>query len=554
MQALAVDWRFSTPALYVGTARGVYRSIDGGSSWSTFENGMPNVMVEDLQLIPQLNLLAAGTYGRGVWEIQALAQPTVQSASFTSPLSQQKVAFTFDENVGASIDPGDLQLMNLTTGTQIPLANIQAAYDSNTNTATFTFTYINGVLPNGSYAATLLHSGVFDQQTNHPASDTVYRFIWASGNASSNAFTVSSGGGTVNVYLNSATPTYTASAATLDAIALAGGNSADSFTVDLTGGNPIPPDGLTVDGGAATDSLVILGTAGADNATFTSNSITLGNTITYSTLEAVRFDGHGGSDNVTVSSGAVQFPTSQHLASLTIADGATAVMETDGNNTLYVNTLSIGASGKLDVNDNDLVVNNGDFSTIQNLVFAGYRDHVDTAATGIVSSTSQATGGKTILALFDNALVGRTDWPAGSGQAISSTAVVGKYTYYGDVNLDGQVTGDDYSPVDSNLGATGLNPGNAWLMGDTNGDLSVTGDDYSAIDANLGLGVGNPLATPAAAVPAVVASNPDPVILQSAAQATTFASPFSLTEVIDGSSRKEDGSLRGAGGLMRAHG
>ena len=92
-----------------------------------------------------------------------------------------------------------------------------------------------------------------------------------------------------------------------------------------------------------------------------------------------------------------------------------------GNNRpLYLNTLLIDSQSTLDMNDNDLVVNSGDFSTIQNLVFAGYRDYIDTTVTGIVSSTSQATGGNTILALFDNALVGRTDWSAGSGQTISS--------------------------------------------------------------------------------------------------------------------------------------
>ncbi len=182
------------------------------------------------------------------------------------------------------------------------------------------------------------------------------------------------------------------------------------------------------------------------------------------------------------------------IGNLQLASTGVMTVASGGDKVLRLSTLSIDSTAKLDLNDNDLVVNSGDFSTIQNLVFAGYRDHVDTAATGIVSSTSQASSGKTILALFDNALVGRTDWPAGSGQTISSSAIVGKYTYFGDTNLDGQVTGDDYGAVDANLGSTGLNPGNAWLLGDTNGDLSVTGDDYASIDANLGLGVGNPLA------------------------------------------------------------
>ncbi len=170
---------------------------------------------------------------------------------------------------------------------------------------------------------------------------------------------------------------------------------------------------------------------------------------------------------------------------------------TGSNHTVYLNSLYMPGT-TLDLNDNDLVVNSGtsynSFSSIRANVLAGYSATPDTTKTGIISTAGQNSSGKTILALFDNALVGRADWPAGSGHTIGANAVVGKYTYYGDVNLDGQVTGDDYGAVDANLGATGLNPGNAWLMGDTNFDYKVTGDDYSAIDANLGLGVGSPLA------------------------------------------------------------
>jgi hypothetical protein len=35
----------------------------------------------------------------------------------------------------------------------------------------------------------------------------------------------------------------------------------------------------------------------------------------------------------------------------------------------------------------------------------------------------------------------------------------------------------------------------AWLSGDANLDGTVTGDDYTVIDANLGLGAGSPLAS-----------------------------------------------------------
>ena len=111
----------------------------------------------------------------------------------------------------------------------------------------------------------------------------------------------------------------------------------------------------------------------------------------------------------------------------------------------------------------------------------------DSAATGIISSTGQTTVGNPILALFDNALAGATEFPLGSGQSIPFTAVVWKYTYFGDSDLNGMVTPDDYGALDANLGAT-VALGESWFKGDFNFDGEVTPDDYGAIDSNLGNG------------------------------------------------------------------
>jgi len=166
----------------------------------------------------------------------------------------------------------------------------------------------------------------------------------------------------------------------------------------------------------------------------------------------------------------------------------------------YLQSLSVAAGAALDLDDNDLVVNGGTFTTVRGWVFSGFRQSVDPAATGIVSTTSQNDNGKEILAMFANALVGTADWPPGSGHTVAANAVIGKYTYFGDLNMDGQVTGDDYPAIDSNLNTTPA-PGIAWLSGDANLDGIVTGDDYAVIDSNLGNGVGNPLGLSATSVP-----------------------------------------------------
>ena len=67
--SIYVDWQSAVVSLYVGTDRGVYRSVDLGQHWTKHGSGMPNTMVSDLQGFPAHNVLAAGTFGRGLWEI-----------------------------------------------------------------------------------------------------------------------------------------------------------------------------------------------------------------------------------------------------------------------------------------------------------------------------------------------------------------------------------------------------------------------------------------------------------------------------------------------------
>jgi hypothetical protein len=168
-----------------------------------------------------------------------------------------------------------------------------------------------------------------------------------------------------------------------------------------------------------------------------------------------------------------------------------------------VGTLSINPAAALDLTDNDLVVQYGtnpsSFTTIRDFVLNGYSPTPDPSKSGIISSTGQSTG-NTILAVFDNALVGVSEWPTGSGNTVVANSVLGKYTYFGDMDLDGQVTAGDYGVLDANLGSTPP-AGAAWVSGDADLDGTVTSGDYGILDANLGAGAGNPLLPAAASVP-----------------------------------------------------
>jgi len=66
-RALAVDWYFDPPDLYVGTGVGVYSSFDGGATWTKDGLDLPNVNVGDLAIDTVRQTITVGTYGRGAY-------------------------------------------------------------------------------------------------------------------------------------------------------------------------------------------------------------------------------------------------------------------------------------------------------------------------------------------------------------------------------------------------------------------------------------------------------------------------------------------------------
>jgi hypothetical protein len=68
INAIDVDTRNANRA-WVAADLGVYQTLDGGASWSTFSNGLPNAYVGDVVFHPHAWVLRAATRNRGVWEI-----------------------------------------------------------------------------------------------------------------------------------------------------------------------------------------------------------------------------------------------------------------------------------------------------------------------------------------------------------------------------------------------------------------------------------------------------------------------------------------------------
>ena len=70
IRALAIDPATPT-TLYAGTYGGVFKSTDGGGSWSAVNTGLTNTEVSALAIDPATpTTLYAGTYGGSVFSIQ----------------------------------------------------------------------------------------------------------------------------------------------------------------------------------------------------------------------------------------------------------------------------------------------------------------------------------------------------------------------------------------------------------------------------------------------------------------------------------------------------
>jgi hypothetical protein len=294
---------------------------------------------------------------------------------------------------------------------------------------------------------------------------------------------------------------------------------------------------LTYNGGAGTNDLLRIndtGDAGADNYTVNSGSTTkssIASVITYATIENYTLDandavntvtvnssfaapfrvhGNGGADTVNLVSNAAgsfvtiddgtgldfinvnsdgagvataHFDSSQDLASLTILAGGTAVMETNGARLIDTDALTVAATGLLDLTDNDLLLDyagGSQLPVIQALLNLARNDGAWNGF-GITSSAAASNpDGNTTLGAME-----ATEYDAihGAGALFDgvdpdATAVLVKYTYYGDTDFNGFLDGDDYSRADNGFN-TGLG---GWTNGDSTGNGVVDGDDYALID------------------------------------------------------------------------
>jgi len=228
------------------------------------------------------------------------------------------------------------------------------------------------------------------------------------------------------------------------------------------------------------------------------------------------FANQAGGDSITITAGTYTFDTDFNPAlrniDLTIDGGAAAVfagtmhfdaltinghasMTANGANVLVAKSVTMAEDAWLDLSDNDMVIDydgpspigafdGAIYSHVTGRIQAAY-DFSAWDGPGIRTSQPAAAAGLTTLGIGEAADafgLGATDTSMFGSETVDGTALLIKYTYAGDANLDGVIDGGDYGLIDNFVQVPSAS---GYFNGDFNYDGVIDGGDYGVIDNNI---------------------------------------------------------------------
>jgi hypothetical protein len=159
---------------------------------------------------------------------------------------------------------------------------------------------------------------------------------------------------------------------------------------------------------------------------------------------------------------------------------------------LNMQSLSLASTTVLDITNHDLIIGNASVASVATQILNGMGSGNVTPA--ITSSAAKGTGTTFIIPVNADSFLGNGSAGSAIGKVFDGTtitqpsSVIVKYTYFGDLNLDGLVNAADFNIFKSHLGQT--SPGasdisTSWLMGDVNLDGIINGLDYATMIGNF---------------------------------------------------------------------
>jgi len=305
-------------------------------------------------------------------------------------------------------------------------------------------------------------------------------------------------GSLTDVFVNNdtATPTYSFVSANVNSWTVNGGAGDDTLVIDFTGGLTLPVNGVNWTGGAhvngdtvkvigenTTDTFQISATAVTRSSPFSPTVNVAGNEIydvrkgAYTAFTDINAGLIAGAQTT------VSLNSNQHMRLTTINTGATVKLPASGFRVLVTDALSISGTGRLDIFDNQVIVNYTGASPINAIeaLIASARNGGAWTGNGVISSNARIADPKNLGIGAIEATDYFTVYGAGAqfaDQTIDDTAVLLKTTYYGDTDFNGIVNFDDYSRTDAGFNSSRT----GWFNGDFDMNDSVNFDDYSLID------------------------------------------------------------------------
>src|SRR5262249_20085699 len=146
---------------------------------------------------------------------------------------------------------------------------------------------------------------------------------------------------------------------------------------------------------------------------------------------------------LSATGGAVNFGARQDLAGTSLSGTALAAVTSGGSKVLNTGTLSISNSAKLDLTNNAMVVRGTPLATVKSYLTSGFASGAWNGP-GVNSSTAAAdASGLTTLGYATSGALGVTSFKGVTG--LTGNEVLVAYTYYGDADLSGNVTLDDFN-------------------------------------------------------------------------------------------------------------
>ena len=148
--------------------------------------------------------------------------------------------------------------------------------------------------------------------------------------------------------------------------------------------------------------------------------------------------------------------------------------------------------GRLDLNNNDLVIDYTGASPIQTVREQLQSGYANGAWTGEGIATSMGNASNLGLGYAEASAIFSTFPATFSGQSVDNTSILVAFTRFGDANVDGLVNLTDFNRLASNFGGTDR----VWSQGDFNYDGLVNLTDFNRLASNFGLSAEGPDVTP----------------------------------------------------------